>query len=134
MEGALPQDRLATLMGTSFAAILPCIVAQSGDRDGLPTVLLEAMARALPVITTTVSGGPEIVEEGRTGLLCQPGDPAALADAIEAMLARPEEARQMGLAGRARAESLFDLHRNVARLHALLRDPRGAQHIGREAA
>lgn len=131
LEGALPQERLIGRMATAEAAVLPCIVTESGDRDGLPTVLLEAMARGLPVVTTTVAGGPEIVEDGVTGRLCAPGDPTALADALQAVLADSDAAWAMGRAGRGRAERLFDLTANAAALRVLLRDPTLA---AREAA
>lgn len=128
MNGPLPQETLIEKMGTAQAAVLPCVVTDTGDRDGLPTVLLEAMARGLPVVTTTVSGGPEIVEDRLTGRLCTPGDANALADALEDVLAVPERAQLMGQAGRRRAEDLFDLKVNAARLRTLLRDPaRAAQ-------
>ncbi len=74
------------------------------------------MAKGLPVVTTSVTGGPEIVDHGKTGLICPAGNPAALADALSGLLADPARALQMGQAGRARAEALFDLHRNVAQL------------------
>lgn len=123
LDGPRPQEDLIERMGQAEAAVLPCVVTESGDRDGLPTVLLEAMARALPVVTTTVSGGPEIVEDGVTGRLCAAGDPVGLADALEAVLSDRTAARKMGLAGRARAERLFDLTTNAARLRAMLLDP-----------
>lgn len=126
LEGPVPQEELIDLMSHAEAAVLSCIVTDSGDRDGLPTVLLEAMARALPVVTTTVSGGPEIVKDGVTGRLCPPGDAAALADALEDVLADSDRARMMGAAGRRRAERLFDLETNAARLRALLLDPLAA--------
>lgn len=131
MTGPLPQEHLIEALGTAQAAVLPCVVTDSGDRDGLPTVLLEAMARALPVVTTTVSGGPEIVEDGLTGRLCRPGDASALADALEDVLSGSDRARLMGQGGRRRAESLFDLTANAAHLRALLRAPAQA---GREVA
>lgn len=123
MDGPLPQEALIQKMGTAQAAVLPCVVTESGDRDGLPTVLLEAMARGLPVVTTTVSGGPEIVRDGLTGRLCAPGDATSLADALEDVLAVPDRARLMGQAGRRRAEELFDLTTNAGRLRKLIRDP-----------
>lgn len=131
LHGPLPQEVLIEKMATAQAAVLPCVIAQSGDRDGLPTVLLEAMARGLPVVTTTVSGGPEIVENGVTGLLCAPGDATSLAAALEDILANPDRAQLMGCAGRQRAERLFDLKANAGRLRSLLRDPSRA---GQEAA
>lgn len=116
LVGALPQEALVELMESASLAVLPCIVTQSGDRDGLPTVLLEAMAKALPIITTRVSGGPEIVDHNTTGLLCAPGDAVALADAIERLVCDPQMARNMGQRGRIRAQDRFDLHTNVATL------------------
>jgi colanic acid/amylovoran biosynthesis glycosyltransferase len=116
LAGPMPQERLAAELGTAAIAALPCIITPDGDRDGLPTVLLEAMGKGIPVVTTTVTGGPEIVVEGETGLLCNPGDPVALADALEALLTDPMRARAMGAAGRLRAERLFDLTTNVAQL------------------
>lgn len=131
MDGPLPQETLIDKLGTAQAAVLPCVVTESGDRDGLPTVLLEAMARGLPVVTSTTSGGPEIVEDGVTGRLCAPGDAISLADALEDVLAVPARSRLMGQSGRRRAERLFDLTTNAGRLRALLRDPARA---GQEAA
>ncbi|MGL4311875.1 MAG: glycosyltransferase family 4 protein [Paracoccaceae bacterium] len=116
LDGPMPQERLAGLMDSAAIAALPCIVTADGDRDGLPTVLLEAMAKGLPVVTTTVTGGPEIVDGGRTGLLCPPGDVVALADALQRLLVDPAHARAMGRAGRIRAERLFSLSENAGAL------------------
>jgi colanic acid/amylovoran biosynthesis glycosyltransferase len=116
MVGPMPQELLARELGTAAIATLPCVISPDGDRDGLPTVLLEAMGKAVPVVTTTVTGGPEIVADGETGLLCPPDDPAALANALSALLTDPFRARAMGVAGRLRAERQFDLTTNVATL------------------
>ena len=67
----MPQENLVQALGQAAIATLPCIVTDDGDRDGLPTVLLEAMAKGLPVVTTSVTGGPEIVDHGKTGLICR---------------------------------------------------------------
>jgi len=82
-------------------------------------------------VTTTVSGGPEIVQDGVTGRLCPPGDARLLADALETVLSDRAAARAMGQEGRRRAERLFDLQTNAARLRSLLLDPARA---AREAA
>jgi glycosyltransferase involved in cell wall biosynthesis len=116
------QEQLIGLMRQASVIVLPCVVSGSGDRDGLPTVLLEAMALAQPVVTTTVSGGPEIVEHGRTGLLTEPGDPEALAAMLGTIIADPEIGHRMGARGRARAESLFALDRSAATLAGLFRE------------
>ncbi len=119
IAGTQPQEKLVGMMAQASLAVLPCIVSQSGDRDGLPTVLLEAMALGLPVVTTTVSGGPEIVAHGKTGMLVEPGDPIGLAATIEALLANPKALAEMSVAARRRAEDLFSLNRNVAALAGL---------------
>jgi glycosyltransferase involved in cell wall biosynthesis len=116
LTGPMPQERLAVELGFAAIATLPCVITSDGDRDGLPTVLLEAMGKAVPVVTTTVTGGPEIVADGETGLLCPPDDPEALAKALATLLADPARARAMGNTGRLRAERLFDLSTNAARL------------------
>lgn len=131
--GPQPQEQLVAHMAQAQAAVLPCVVTSSGDRDGLPTVLLEAMARGLPVVTTSVAGGPEIVEDGVTGLLCPPQAPSRLAEALSDLLSDPGAAAAMGRDGRTRAERLFDLSRNAGRLRALLRRP-GDAHTIEEAA
>jgi glycosyltransferase involved in cell wall biosynthesis len=69
--------------------VQPSRVAADGDRDGIPNVLLEAMAMGLPVVATRVSGIPELVQHRRNGLLVEPDDPAALADAIATLIEQP---------------------------------------------
>lgn len=123
------QEKLVGLMQEASLAVLPCIVSESGDRDGLPTVLLEAMALGLPAITTTVSGGPEIVAHGETGLLVEPGDTVGLAASIEALLDSPASMARMGAAGRIRAEALFSLQANVRTLAGLFATGRRDERI-----
>ncbi len=127
IAGPQPQELLIGMVRQASVAVLPCVVSESGDRDGLPTVLLEAMALALPVVTTSVSGGPEIVAHGETGLIVEPGDPEALAASIETLLENPAIALRMGAAGRKRAESLFSLHTNVATLADWFQDAAGLE-------
>jgi glycosyltransferase involved in cell wall biosynthesis len=93
--------------------------------EGMPLTVLEAMARGLPVVATSVGGTPEAVADGETGLLVPPGDAAALAGAVLRLHADPERARQMGLAGRRRAEARFDVRRMVSAYEALYRDALG---------
>lgn len=95
---------------------LPARVASNGDKDALPTVLLEAMACGVPVVSTTVGGIPEIVQHGATGLLVTPDSSWALSSALGELLSDLPRRKTMGIAGRARAEKLFDLGRNVGRL------------------
>jgi colanic acid/amylovoran biosynthesis glycosyltransferase len=134
IAGPQPQERLIGMVRQASVAVLPCIVSESGDRDGLPTVLLEAMALALPVVTTSVSGGPEIVAHGETGLVVEPGDPEALAASIETLLESPAIASKMGAAGRKRAESLFSLETNVATLATWFEEAAGVERLSLKEA
>lgn len=124
--GAMPQEDVVELLARSTAIVLPCVVTESGDRDGLPTVLSEALAAGLPAISTRVSGVPEVIDHMRTGLLVEPRDPQALADAMQALLDAPELRLGMGSAGRAKAEREFDLRQNVATLRELFQRAVGA--------
>jgi glycosyltransferase involved in cell wall biosynthesis len=101
---------------------LACEVEADGDRDGIPNVVVEAMASGLPVVSTTVSGLPECVDHGVTGLLVPERQPRALADAIGLLLSRPEMARALGRAGRAKVEREFAAHRNVLPIAAALHE------------
>ena len=88
-------------------------------KEGLSLSALEAMALAKPVVASRVGGTPEVVVDGETGLLVEPANPEALAQALAGMLRDRERARRMGEAGRARVEALFDLGRSVDRIEAL---------------
>jgi colanic acid/amylovoran biosynthesis glycosyltransferase len=121
LAGALShQDTLGLLQSATICA-LPCIVAPDGDRDGLPTVLLEALALGVPVVSTTVSGVPEIVEEGDSGLLVPPADAAALMRALELLLSSAALRARLALGGTLRAQNEFNLRTNVASLKELFR-------------
>ncbi len=116
LVGPLPQDAIVARYRQATLCALPCIVAGDGNRDALPTVLLEALACRLPVVSTTVTGIPEIVVDGETGLLVPPGDAAVLAAAIGRLLDDPVLRARLGHHGRERAEREFDIHVNAARL------------------
>jgi colanic acid/amylovoran biosynthesis glycosyltransferase len=117
--GPLPQEQVLERYRRAAVYCLPCVVAGSGDRDGLPTSVLEAMALGVPVVTTAVSGLPEAVIDGETGLVVPQHDPEALAAAIERLLTDGELASR--LAGRARrhVEERFALERSAAQLRSL---------------
>jgi glycosyltransferase involved in cell wall biosynthesis len=100
---------------------LACKVQNDGDRDGIPNVLVEAMAMGIPVVSTSVSGIPELIENGISGLLVQESDPSALAEAILTLLRDPEMAQRFAMAGRAKVERDFDATRNVKKIGKLLR-------------
>ena len=119
--GALPHEEVARELATAQVFALPCVVAADGNRDGLPTVILEAMASRTPVVSTRVTGIPEMVEQGVTGLLLEPGAPEALTEALSLLLEDPSLCRRMGEAGRRRVEERFALRENAGRLHERLK-------------
>ncbi|MCG3119079.1 MAG: D-inositol-3-phosphate glycosyltransferase [bacterium] len=100
---------------------LACEVQNDGDRDGIPNVLVEAMAMGIPVVSTAISGIPELVEHGVSGLLTPEKNSAAVAVALESLLRHPELARRLGAAGRAKVEREFDALRNIEKIGVLLR-------------
>jgi len=122
LVGPLPRERLLELYRRASVVVAPCVVGSDGNRDGLPTVLIEAMALRVPVVSTDVTGIPELVENGRTGLLVSQRDPPALAQAIERVLFDRSEAEALAAAGRQRVEQEFDLRTNVAQLRSLLEE------------
>jgi len=102
--------------------VLPCVVAADGSRDITPNALIEAMAMQLPVVSTAVGGVPEIVEHGVSGLVVPPGNVAAFADAIAALIRDPDRAALMGVAARRRVEEKFDIAKNIQRYVELFSD------------
>ena len=125
LRGATPREELLPEYRRASVFALTPMVMPGGDRDGIPNVLVEAMACAVPVVSARVSGIPELIEHGTDGLLVEPADAAAIADAIERLLRDPELASSMGLAGRRKVERLFDVRCNTTRLLGLF-DAAGA--------
>jgi glycosyltransferase involved in cell wall biosynthesis len=104
---------------------LPCRVAQDGDRDGIPNVLIEAMACDLPIVTTGISGIPEVVKDGVNGLLVPPEDPRALAGALVRLHRDGDLAQRLACAAQATVRERFDGERFAKQLAALFREVLG---------
>jgi colanic acid/amylovoran biosynthesis glycosyltransferase len=118
--GALDQRRVREHLARATVFCLPCVVGDDGNRDALPTVLLEALATGLPCISTPVTGIPEILARGQAGVIVPERDVVATADAMAALLDDRPRRIALARAGRARAEQLFDARRSAATLHAWL--------------
>jgi len=118
LPGFLPHRQISRLLQQAHLFIMPSLVAPSGDRDGIPTVILEALLHEVPVVATEVSGIPEVVIPGDTGWLTTPEDPQALARDMLAALSDPTEARRRAQAGGALVAREFDSRTNYARLKA----------------
>ena len=120
LAGPRTQPEIRRSLSAASVFVLPCIEEKSGGMDILPTVITEAMAAALPVVSTRLAGIPEMVVDGKTGFLVSPADPRAVASAVRTLLANPGEARAMGAAGRRHAESIFSEDVTIPQLLALL--------------
>jgi colanic acid/amylovoran biosynthesis glycosyltransferase len=118
-HGALPHEQVLELYRRAAVFCLPCVVASTGDRDGLPTSVLEAMALGVPVVTTAVNGLGELVVHERTGLVVPEHDPAALADALGRLLADVRLADRLAAEGRLLIERSFSLEQSVSSLRLL---------------
>ncbi|PKN23839.1 MAG: colanic acid biosynthesis glycosyltransferase WcaL, partial [Deltaproteobacteria bacterium HGW-Deltaproteobacteria-21] len=110
--GFVTHDRVTRYFLEADLFVMPCVVDSTGNRDGLPTVILEALLHRLPVIATKVSGIPEIIEDGVTGILVAPGDIRAMADAIRFMTENRARALLMAERGLERVREEFDPLKN----------------------
>lgn len=120
--GPLPQGTVARMLREADVFAAPCLVAADGNADGLPTVLLEAMASGTLCISTAVTGIPEVIRAGETGLLCRPGEVDDLADAIAAAVSPGFDSAAMVRNARALVEREFDASRQAAELERLTRE------------
>ncbi len=116
--GPRPQDEVLQAYRRAAIFALPCIIGADGNRDGLPTVLLEAMATGAACVSTDVTGVPEIITHEADGLVVPQNNPNALADALERLLAEPDLRARFAAAGRAKVERVFDVRQNVGTLRA----------------
>lgn len=123
-RGACDQPEVIAAMRAADLFVLPSRIADDGDRDGLPNVLMEAASQALPIVSTAVAAIPEFIDDGRNGLLA--GDsPEALADAIASLARDPAKAASMAGAALARLRAEFGMAPGIARLSARLRQLTG---------
>src|SRR6266550_5142763 len=120
LPGAKPQHELRERLATANVFVLPSVPEAEGGMDNLPTVIMEAMATGLPVVSTRIGGIPEMVIDNETGFLVSPGDLVALADAIEKMTNDQSLGQKFGQAGYERAQTLFSIEKNVRELCGLL--------------
>ncbi|MBS0582361.1 MAG: glycosyltransferase [Proteobacteria bacterium] len=119
LAGARPQADVRAALYAAQVFALPSVVAADGNRDGIPVALMEAMAAGAPSVSTTVSGIPELIEHGQSGLLVAAGDARALADALARVLDDHALADTLASTARARIERDFDASREAHKLLAL---------------
>jgi glycosyltransferase involved in cell wall biosynthesis len=118
--GAKRQHELRKRLADATVFVLPSVPEAEGGMDNLPTVIMEAMATGLAVVSTTIGGIPEMVVDNETGFLVQPEDAIALAGAIEKVTCDRSLGPRLGQAGYERAQKLFSIEKNVRELCALI--------------
>jgi glycosyltransferase involved in cell wall biosynthesis len=121
LVGPRPQNEVIREMQRAAVLAMPCVIGDDGDRDGLPNVIQEALALGTPVVSTDVTGIPEVVRDGETGLQVPQWDSLALAGAIERLLADPELRVRLARKARNLIDSEFDIRRNTARRRSVFR-------------
>ncbi len=116
LHGALTRPQVIELLNQSDVFVLTSYLTPSGNREGIPVVIMEAMAFALPVVASRLSGIPELVDDQQTGLLANPQDPKDIADQLEHLIKDASIRQKMGLAGRQKVLTEFNLQHNIAEL------------------
>ena len=129
LSGPLPQHDVRRELEEATVFAAPCTIGEDGDRDGVPTTLIEAMALGVPCVSTDVTGIPELVRHEETGLVVPQRDPKALAEAIGRLLDRSGERIRLSIAGRQHVEDLFDVRKSTRRLREIFRKA-VAEHSG----
>jgi glycosyltransferase involved in cell wall biosynthesis len=119
MAGAADREGIRAALGSGDAFVLTPVTTSDGDRDGIPNVLVEAMACGLPVVTTSAGGITELVRHDATGLVVSPGDIEAIADALGAVIGSEALRRRLSETARRCVERDFDLNAAARTLEAL---------------
>ena len=119
--GARTHAELPAVYAAADVVVVPSVVDRSGDRDGLPNVILEAMASVRPVVASALEGFETAVVDGETGVLVPAGDASALAEALDALGRAAPLRHRLGENARRRAEHEFDLGRCTERFLAVVR-------------
>ncbi len=128
-RGAQGEDSIVAALGAADLFVLTPRVANDGDRDGIPNVLVEAMSTGLPVVTTAAGGIAELVEHDRNGVLTEPGDLSGIAKHITDLLSDRERRGRLGAAARVTVEQSFDVDEAARRLERLIQ-PVGVSRAG----
>lgn len=119
LHHAVTQEELKKIYETASLFVLPCVITDDGDRDGIPNVMVEALAMGVPVISTNISGIPELIGDRETGLLVPPRDPQTLARAIRELIENPKLGDELSRKGQEFVKREFDAKRNILALKKL---------------
>ncbi|EGA64845.1 glycosyltransferase [Vibrio brasiliensis] len=121
LKGSLPQQEIKQHLRQAAVFAAPCVVGEDGNRDGLPTVLLESMALGTPCVSTDVTGIPEVILDGQTGLMVEQRNPKSLAGALERLLKQTQLRISLSQQARLLIESQFNIHTNAKKIRAQFR-------------
>ncbi|MCG9751224.1 glycosyltransferase [Vibrio brasiliensis] len=121
LKGSLPQQEIKQHLRQAAVFAAPCVVGEDGNRDGLPTVLLESMALGTPCVSTDVTGIPEVILDGQTGLMVEQRNPKSLAGALERLLNQTQLRVSLSQQARLLIESQFNIHTNAKKIRAQFR-------------
>jgi glycosyltransferase involved in cell wall biosynthesis len=120
LQGPVTQEQLREIYRSATLFVLPCLITNSGDRDGIPNVMVEAMSMGLPVVSTNISGVPELVKHGINGLLVPERDSTALAGALQCILENAGLRQHFGTRARDTVCQTFDARKTTLSLKDLL--------------
>ena len=120
--GAVNERTLMAEFSKAAVFILPCVKAKNGDMDGIPVSLMEAMYLQIPVVSTNISGIPELIENGKEGFLVEPENVEQLVNAIKILLQDEDMRTKMGRRGRKKIEEKFNIHKEVEKLEKVWKE------------
>ena len=119
LRGKMTQEELTQYYHRANVVALACQVQADGDRDGIPNILVEAMAAGTPVISTNISGIPELIKHEQTGLLVEPGDPVELANGLQRLIEDRKLASSLTANAAEHVQRYFDMQTNAKQLGKL---------------
>ena len=122
LAGTVFQERIQAYYQRADVFVLPCVTASNGDVDGVPVSLMEAMAVEVAAVSTRVSGIPELIEDGVSGMLVPEQDPLALADALQRALEDDELRSRLGENGRRKIIHEFNIDKSARQLATLFKE------------
>jgi colanic acid/amylovoran biosynthesis glycosyltransferase len=121
LAGGKTEEEINLMLPEFDCYVQPSIITSSGKMEGIPVAIMEALACEIPVIATSISGIPELVEENRTGFLIPPEDSIALANTIEMIMKHPGQAKKLAVMGRKKVKEEFNLEKNARELISMFR-------------
>jgi glycosyltransferase involved in cell wall biosynthesis len=119
LAGRVFQEELKSYLADADIFVLPCIQKDDGEMDGIPVVLMEAMAMQLPVVSTPISGIPELINDGQNGLLVEQKNPQALAEALQQLCLDTKLRKKLGQKGREKVIKDFNINKTARKLKTL---------------